>query len=103
MARSTIALTIPKGCTVFSTRRLKGSVVFSKRWVDSESTPSCFERAIFTEGLAGIYYRSKYGHDIENWALFEPFQIDAKNSEPIRADDPDFERALQLHGLKFRE
>jgi hypothetical protein len=58
-------------------------------------------RAVFTEGLAGIYYRSKYGHDIENWALFEPFQIDAKNPEPIRADDPDFERALQLHGLKF--
>jgi hypothetical protein len=54
-------------------------------------------------GLAGIYYRSKYGHDIENWALFEPFQIDAKNPEPIRADDPDFERALQLHGLKFRK
>jgi hypothetical protein len=53
-------------------------------------------RAVFTEGLAGIYYRSKYGHDIENWALFEPFQIDAKNPEPIRADDPDFERALQL-------
>jgi hypothetical protein len=60
-------------------------------------------RAVFTEGLAGIYYRSKYGHDIENWALFEPFQIDAKDSEPIRADDPDFERALRLHGLKLRE
>jgi hypothetical protein len=22
-------------------------------------------------GFAGIYYRPKYGHDIENWALFE--------------------------------
>ena len=23
----------------------------------------------------GIYYRSRYGHDLENWALFEPFMI----------------------------
>lgn len=60
-------------------------------------------RAVFSEGLAGIYYRSKYGHDIENWALFEQFQIDVKGSEPIRADDPDLQHALQLHGLKFRE
>ena len=27
-------------------------------------------RVVFSEGLAGIYYRSKYGHDVENWALF---------------------------------
>lgn len=60
-------------------------------------------RAVFTEGLAGIHYRSKYGHDLENWALFEPFQINARDSEPIRADDPDLQRALQLHGLKFRK
>ena len=24
-------------------------------------------RIVFNSGLAGIYYRSKYGHDIENW------------------------------------
>jgi hypothetical protein len=22
-------------------------------------------------GLDGVYYRSRYGHDLENWALFE--------------------------------
>jgi hypothetical protein len=58
-------------------------------------------RIVFSEALAGIYYRSKYGHDLENWALFEPFQIKIENSESIRADDPDLEQALRLHGLKF--
>lgn len=58
-------------------------------------------RAVFAERLAGIYYRSKYGHDLENWALFEPFQINVRDSEPIRADDPDLQHALRLHRLKF--
>src|SRR5271163_4244387 len=30
---------------------------------------------VYKVGLNGIYYRSRYGHDLENWALFEPFQI----------------------------
>ena len=59
-------------------------------------------RIVFKDGLAGIYYRSKYGHDVENWALFEPFQINVSNSTPIRDDDPDLLRALRLHGLKFK-
>jgi len=28
-------------------------------------------RIVFYAGFSGIYYLSKYGHDIENWALFE--------------------------------
>jgi RES domain len=60
-------------------------------------------RVVFSEGLAGIYYRSKYGHDIENWALFEPFQINVNDSESIRIDDPDLQRSLRLHRLKFKE
>lgn len=60
-------------------------------------------RVVSAEGLAGIYFRSKYGHDIENWALFEPFQISPQTPEPIRPDDPDLQRALQLHGLKFKK
>ena len=60
-------------------------------------------RVAFSEGWAGIYYRSKYGHDVENWALFEPFQISPKDSESIRFDDPDLLRALRLHTLKFRK
>jgi hypothetical protein len=60
-------------------------------------------RVVFSERLAGIYYRSKYGHDVENWALFEPFQINPKDSESIRIDDPDLRQCLRLHGLKFKE
>ena len=60
-------------------------------------------RIVFSERLAGIYYRSKYGHDVENWALFEPLQINAQDPEPIRFDDPDLQRALRLHSLKFKK
>jgi hypothetical protein len=60
-------------------------------------------RTVFNGGFAGIYYRSKYGHDIENWALFEPFQIGVREPEIIRPDDADMHRALELHSLKFKE
>jgi hypothetical protein len=60
-------------------------------------------RVVFSERLAGIYYRSKYGHDVENWALFEPFQINVRDSESIRTDDPELQQAFRLHGLRFKE
>jgi hypothetical protein len=60
-------------------------------------------RIVFYDDSAGIYYRSKYGHDIENWALFEPFQIEAKGLQTIQPEDPDLQQALLLHGLKFKE
>ena len=60
-------------------------------------------RVVFSDGLTGIYYRSKYGHDVENWALFEPFQINAQDPEPIQLDDPDLQKALRLHSLKFKK
>ncbi len=60
-------------------------------------------RIVFNDGFAGIYYRSKYGHDVENWAVFEPFQISVQSPESIEPDDPDLQRALRLHSLKFKE
>jgi hypothetical protein len=60
-------------------------------------------RIVFYDAFAGIYYRSKYGHDIQNWALFEPFQIEVKGFQTIQPEDPDLQRALLLHGLKFKE
>jgi hypothetical protein len=60
-------------------------------------------RIVFSDGFPGIYYRSKYGHDIENWALYEPFQIKIQESEIIRFDDRELQRALELHSLKFKE
>ena len=57
-------------------------------------------RNIYERGFDGIYYRSRYGHDLENWALFEPFKLDEKQSEPtIFPDDRDLGEALQILGL----
>ena len=52
-------------------------------------------------GLDGIYYRSLYGHDLENWALFEPFEISSPKAPlEIRPDDVDLQEACRLLGLK---
>jgi hypothetical protein len=57
---------------------------------------------IYKAGLNGIYYRSRYGHDLENWALFEPFQISEKGeSESIRLDDPHLLAACKILGIQI--
>ncbi|MGC2194437.1 MAG: RES family NAD+ phosphorylase [Terriglobales bacterium] len=60
-------------------------------------------RIVFYAGFSGIYYLSKYGHDIENWALFEPFQINVRDPETVPVEDRDLQLALRLHSLKFKE
>jgi hypothetical protein len=50
----------------------------------------------------GIYYRSRFGHDLENWALFEPFKISQAGSGAITADDAAFVEALQRLGLRVQ-
>jgi hypothetical protein len=54
---------------------------------------------VFRHGLDGIFYRSRYGHSIENWAIFEPFPLRNTSSAAIAADDPDLQAALRIHGL----
>ncbi|MFL6428662.1 MAG: RES domain-containing protein [Acidobacteriaceae bacterium] len=54
---------------------------------------------VFRHGLDGICYRSRYGHSIENWAIFEPFPLRNTSSAAITAGDPDLQSALHLHGL----
>jgi hypothetical protein len=54
---------------------------------------------VFRHGLDGIFYRSRYGHSIENWAIFEPFPLRNTSSAAIAADDPDLHAALRIHGL----
>lgn len=51
----------------------------------------------------GVYYHSRFGHDLDNWALFEPFRISQTGSVRIAADDPTFVAALQLLALKVAE
>ena len=54
---------------------------------------------VYRQGFNGIRYLSKYGHDIENWALFEPANLTSTHCEQIRPDDPDFMEALRIFNL----
>jgi hypothetical protein len=56
-------------------------------------------RLVFNNGLDGIHYRSRFGHDVRNWALFEPFKIDPQQATPIDPGDSDLQAALAIHGL----
>lgn len=58
---------------------------------------------VFRNGYDGVFYRSRYGHSIENWALFEPFPLRNTAGTEIAADDPDLHQALRIHGLAMTE
>jgi hypothetical protein len=51
--------------------------------------------------VTGIFYRSRHGHSLENWALFEPVSLDDETSEEVSVDDPDLIEAMELHGLEL--
>jgi hypothetical protein len=57
--------------------------------------------AIYALGFDGIFYQSRHGADLFNWALFEPFNL----KDPIEAEipftDPDFQEALRRLDLNF--
>jgi hypothetical protein len=59
-------------------------------------------RAVYEMGLAGIYYRSRYANNFENWALFEPFRIHDTASRPIAKDYPALLEAARILGLKVK-
>lgn len=54
---------------------------------------------VFRHGFDGIFYRSRYGHSIDNWASFEPFSLRNTTAAAITPDDPDLHSALRIHGL----
>jgi len=62
-------------------------------------------RNAFELGYAGIYYHSRFGHSIEDWAIFEDwaiserFPIHQPNSRKVAEDDPDLLEALRILGL----
>lgn len=58
-------------------------------------------RQVYRNGNDGIYYRSRYGHSLENWAIFEPFPIKPAISAIVMIDDADFGAALALHGIRM--
>ena len=54
---------------------------------------------VYGEGFNGIRYLSKYGQDLENWALFEPAVLHNQTAEPISPDDPELLAAFRLLDL----
>lgn len=62
-------------------------------------------RIAFELGYAGVFYHSRYGHSIENWAIFEDwavperFPIHQQDSWKVPEDDPDLLEALRILGL----
>jgi hypothetical protein len=58
-------------------------------------------RIVYDMGLAGVYYRSRYGHNLENWALFEPCRILRTKSRKVTTDDEALAEAMGILGLKF--
>jgi hypothetical protein len=49
----------------------------------------------------GIYYQSRHGSDLFNWALFEPFELQIAASNSLAADHPIFHTALSLLNLSL--
>jgi hypothetical protein len=58
-------------------------------------------RQAYLLSFAGIFYRSRYGQTLENWAIFEPFPLEHATSEGFSEDDPDLLEALRLHGIRL--
>jgi len=61
-------------------------------------------RKVDEAGLNGVRYRSRYGHDLENWAIFEPFRVHAFDTAvAVQLDDPDLLQACKLLDLRIEE
>jgi hypothetical protein len=56
---------------------------------------------VFHQGFDGVHYRSRFGHDMHNWAIFEPFKIGPHSTSPIDLADTELQAALDIHGLRL--
>jgi RES domain len=61
---------------------------------------------IYSQGYDGIYYHSRYGTNLESWALFEREEDEfgirwQKEPEEITETDPDFNEALKMLNLEI--
>jgi hypothetical protein len=56
---------------------------------------------IYKLGFDGVYYHSRHGADLFNWALFEPFALSDLSDEELDAADPNFQEALRRLDLRF--
>ncbi len=55
---------------------------------------------VYQCGYDGIYYQSRYGTDLFNFAIFEPFALEGCAVSEISVADPDLQTALARLALK---
>ncbi len=85
-------------CAAFGISDLDASILQSRsQFVITQAV----SRYVFESGFQGIYYLSRHGHDFENWALFEPFDLRDTTSRAIQVEDPALTEALRILGLKL--
>ena len=69
-----------------------------KRIITQLASQAIFELG----GYDGVYYASRHGEGLENWALFEfKAAIYPLATQELLPDDPSFKKALGLLGLKL--
>jgi hypothetical protein len=56
---------------------------------------------VYQLGYDGIHYQSWHGSNLDNWALFQPFELDLAPSTLIPPDDPNLQSALCLLNLSL--
>ena len=54
---------------------------------------------VYHLGYDGIYYQSRHGADLFNWALFEPFELASQTVLDLHTGDPDLLEALKRLNL----
>jgi hypothetical protein len=71
------------------------------RRLTQEISRYVFERGPNGGPCAGILYRSRLGDELENWAIFEGYDLEEiiDPAAPIADDDPDLVGALETLGL----
>lgn len=68
-----------------------------RRWLTQE-----IATLVYTLGYNGIAYKSRHGTDLQNWAIFEPFErLKPVETCDVSPDDPDFQTALKRLDLAF--
>jgi hypothetical protein len=77
---------------------------------DNRELTQAISRFVYDDATnyAGIHYLSKYGQNLDNWAIFERFSsgwsvfdLTVFYHEALAPDDPAFREALRIHGLQF--
>ncbi len=58
-------------------------------------------RQVYRSSFAGVFYHSRYGQSLENWALFEPFLLIGPISDALSPEDADLTKALHLLGIRL--